>query len=143
VMRRQLASTTALCAALLLALIGCRDEGVIGTVERSADAGTSPTELCRNVECPADERCDEERGACVACGDGDDDDEDGCDTPADAGECTGNDCAQCDDDDQCADDLPFCDDGRCVQCEENGDCDGPGDLECRDGRCVTEDGEGE
>ena len=144
-MRAQLrASTLALCAALLGAATGCRDEGVIGTIERSGSAGASDADPCRDVECPADERCDEETGTCVACGDDDDDDDDDdCQAPADAGECTGDACAQCEDNDQCEEDAPICDEGRCVQCEENSDCDGPGNLECQDGRCVTESDEEE
>jgi len=136
-------STIALCAALLVAHSGCRDAGVIGTVERSGSAGASAAGPCRDVECPADERCDDDTGMCVACGDDDDDDEDRCDPPADAGECSDDACAPCEDDDQCGDDAPICDDGRCMQCEENSDCDGPGNLECQDGRCVTESDEEE
>jgi hypothetical protein len=99
----------ALCGALLAALLGCRDKGVLGD-ELAAPA-------CEPA-CAPDERC--ERGTCIACGED-------CEGPVDAGEdaCDGG------DDEQCGEGAS--------ECEEDNDCDGSGDRECQDGRCVVTD----
>jgi hypothetical protein len=83
--------------------LSCKVGGVIG--ERPG---------CE-AECAAGERCDRERATCVACTDDDDCD----DVPrADAS------------DDACAP-------GRCISCTADSDC--PDDFDCDDGRCVQPD----
>ena len=134
-MRARLTLRAALCGWLLAALPGCTDKGRIGD---------APAAIVCDPACQAGERCDPELGACTTCADGMP-----CELPADAGDCQGDDCAQCEDDDECGDDAPVCVDGRCSQCEEDGDCDGEGERECQEGRCVVveddeeDDGAGE
>jgi len=108
----------ALCCALLAALLGCKDKGLIG--DRLTAAACEPA-------CAADERCDLELRMCMPCDD--------CDAPADAGECDDASCARCSDDEQCDEEAPLCIDNRC-QCQEDSDCNGEGERECQAGRCV-------
>jgi hypothetical protein len=114
----------ALCGAVLAALLGCEDNGVVGE---------EPAALECEPACAADESCDRDRGTCIPCGDD-------CEQPVDAGPdaCDGS------DDESCDDDAPMCADGGCSQCEEDDDCDGEGSRECQNGLCVqTEDNEEE
>jgi hypothetical protein len=124
------ATAIALCAALLVTASACSDAGVIGSFATASDSGApSPGPGCEPA-CDEGELCDEARGVCVPCS-GDE-----CAPPVDAGECIGAACEACDDDEQCGEDAPVCSEGRCVPCEESSDCDGSGDLECEEGRCV-------
>jgi hypothetical protein len=69
--------------------------------------------------CSPIERCDRQLGMCVACGDD-------CEGPVDAG---------------AVEDASMCGEGGC--CEEDNDCDGEGNRECQNGRCVETDDDDE
>jgi hypothetical protein len=105
----------ALCGAVLAALLGCTDRGVIG----------KPAALECEPACAADQRCDRALGMCIACGDD-------CETPVDAG----RDACEGSDDEPCDADAAVCAEGGCSECEDDDDCDGEGSRECQDGRCV-------
>lgn len=106
----------------------------------------------QDTHCSTGQVCDE--GSCVACRD---DDHCGgttayCDTPTnscvaclDDTHCTarnnsrcvsnGHTCAPCTRDAQCEEDAPFCREGLCVECRENGDCGEGGLCDVASGQC--------
>ena len=53
--------------------------------------------------------------------------------------CENNLCVEddsCEDDNECPSSMPFCDDGECVPCTADDECDEDAEEECREGACV-------
>ncbi len=63
----------------------------------------------------------------------DEDCEDVCNLTCESNLCVEDD--SCEDDDECPSFAPFCDDGACVECTADDECDEDADEECRSGVC--------
>jgi hypothetical protein len=118
------------------ALVSCPDPGVVGIAEH---------EPCLDG-CPPNEHCLDAMDMCVECEQNDD-----C-TTSDRPYCNAFACVACPAGESCAPEpQPSCQDGgcpgpcldggSCERCEEDSDCDGPGEQQCEDGFCVLEEDE--
>jgi hypothetical protein len=105
-----------LAPALLLAVLGCMDDGTIGRNDvAGSDAAPDAPSTC--PPCELDEVCDPQSGRCLECTGADDcEAPDECDDcPLDDAACIAMFCRPCSIDEDCGSDEPVCSQGRCVE----------------------------